>query len=196
MVVYTHTHTSSPCWLHLNSLSWRLPSVSFTPKGAHLKQLDRQKKIPNSWVFKSLQIKEKRERKPLQTIEMHPSSPLSQVPAGSAQPTERFPCALASHMLQDFLSSRLEGVGYSAPCCGSLAKALSEEVRSLVRTVCHARYRLVCTVALGQVGQLGSGGMVLASRCLWDPYTDTCVSHTYQNRELFCTINVYAVYCE
>eukprot|EP00063_Salmo_salar_P097519 XP_014072354.1 PREDICTED: tctex1 domain-containing protein 1-B-like [Salmo salar] len=94
-------------------------------------------------------------------------------------------------MLQDFLSSRLEAVGYSAPSCGGLVKALSEEVKALVRTV--------CTVALGQLGpegQQGYGGLVLASRSLWDPHTDTCVAHTYRSQEMFCTANVFAVYFE
>jgi hypothetical protein len=27
----------------------------------------------------------------------------------------------------------------------------------------------------------------LASRSLWDPHTDTCVAHTYQSQEMFCT---------
>nr|XP_023859970.1 tctex1 domain-containing protein 1-B-like [Salvelinus alpinus] len=122
-----------------------------------------------------------------------------QVPAGSAQPAKKFPCGLVHQMLQDFLSSRLEAVGYSAPSCGGLVKALSEEVKALVRTVCPDRYRLVCTVALGQLGpegQQGYGGLVLASRSLWDPHTDTCVAHTYRSQEIFCTANVFAVYFE
>lgn len=122
-----------------------------------------------------------------------------QVPAGSAQPAEKFPCGLVHQMLQDFLSSRLEAVGYSATSCGGLVKALSEEVKALVRTVCPDRYRLVCTVALGQLGpegQQGYGGLVLASRSLWDPHTDTCVAHTYRSQEMFCTANVFAVYFE
>ncbi|XP_067086446.1 dynein light chain Tctex-type 5-like isoform X2 [Osmerus mordax] len=100
---------------------------------------------------------------------------------------------------QDFLSSRLEGLPYNAPCSGTLAKVLSEEVKNLVRTMCPARYRLVCTVALGQSGldgQQGDRGLLLASRCLWDPHTDTCVSHTFRNQEMFCTIDVFAVYFE
>uniref|UniRef100_A0A8C8K908 Uncharacterized protein n=1 Tax=Oncorhynchus tshawytscha TaxID=74940 RepID=A0A8C8K908_ONCTS len=99
-----------------------------------------------------------------------------QVPAGSAQPAEKFPCGLVHRMRQDFLSSRLEAMDYSAPSCGGLVKALSEEVKALMRTVCPDRYRLVCTVALGQLGpegQQGYGGLVLASRSLWDPHTDT-----------------------
>uniref|UniRef100_A0A8C7PYL5 Uncharacterized protein n=1 Tax=Oncorhynchus mykiss TaxID=8022 RepID=A0A8C7PYL5_ONCMY len=99
-----------------------------------------------------------------------------------------FPCGLIHRMLQDFLSSRLEAMDYSAPSCGGLVKALSEEVKALVRTVCPDRYRLVCTVALGQLGpegQQGYGGLVLASRSLWDPHIDTCVAHTYQIR-VFC----------
>lgn len=102
------------------------------------------------------------------------SSP--QVPIGSAQPSKRFPYTLISNMIQDFLSSRLKGLHYDAPHEGILAKVLSDEVKSQVRAVCPARYKLVCIVTLGQLeleGQQGDGGLLLASRCLWDPYTDT-----------------------
>ncbi|XP_062308454.1 dynein light chain Tctex-type 5-like isoform X1 [Osmerus eperlanus] len=122
-----------------------------------------------------------------------------QIPDGSAQPAEHFPYTVISSMIQDFLSSRLEGLPYNAPCSGTLAKVLSEEVKDLVRTMCPARYKLVCTVALGQSGldgQQGDRGLLLASRCLWDPHTDTCVSHTFRNQEMFCTIDVFAVYFE
>ncbi|XP_071401546.1 dynein light chain Tctex-type 5-like [Centroberyx affinis] len=122
------------------------------------------------------------------------------IPAGSARPTQRFPCHKASLMLQDFLPSRLEGEHYDGPRSAALATALNEEIRGLVKTVCPARYRLVCLVSLGQrgppEGRGGDGGVMLASRCLWDRYTDTCVSHTYQNKELFCTVSVFAVYFE
>uniref|UniRef100_A0A4W5R2J8 Uncharacterized protein n=1 Tax=Hucho hucho TaxID=62062 RepID=A0A4W5R2J8_9TELE len=111
-------------------------------------------------------------------------------------PADKFPCGLVHQMLQDFLSSRLEAVGYSAPSCDGLVKALSEVVKALVRTVCPDCYRLVCAVALGQLGpegQQGYGGLVLASRSLWDPYTDTCVAHIYRSQEMFCTAKVFAV---
>ncbi|XP_034149720.1 tctex1 domain-containing protein 1-like [Esox lucius] len=121
-----------------------------------------------------------------------------QVSAGSAEPTERFPSGLAGQLLQDLLWSRLEAVASSAACCGSVVKALSEEARALLRTVCPPRYRLVCTVTLVQLspeGQQGKG-LILASRCLWDPHADKGVSYTHQSQQMCCTANVFAVYYE
>lgn len=132
------------------------------------------------------------ERKPIVLVH-------EQVPIGLAQPAERFPYNLISNIIQDFLSSRLKGLHYDAPRDGILAKVLSDEVKSQVRAVCPARYKLVCIVTLGQLeleGQQGNGGLLMASRCLWDPYTDTCVSLTYQNQNMLCTIDVFAVYFE
>lgn len=122
-----------------------------------------------------------------------------QIPASSALPAERFPCAQVSRKLQDFLWARLEDVAYNGPASSVLVMRLSEEVRRLMRTLCPPRYRLVVTVVLGQQGpggRHGDGALLLASRSLWDAHSDTCVSHTYQNMELFCNVCVFAVYCE
>ncbi|KAJ7993543.1 hypothetical protein DPEC_G00273500 [Dallia pectoralis] len=119
-----------------------------------------------------------------------------QVPPGSAQPTELFPRGVVSQVLQGVLSSRVEAV--ASACCGDVMKVLSEEVRALVRTVCPPRYRLVCIVTLvwfGPDGRQGNG-LILASRCLWDPHADILVSHTHQTHQMCCTANVFGVYCE
>ncbi|KAL2089962.1 hypothetical protein ACEWY4_014650 [Coilia grayii] len=118
-----------------------------------------------------------------------------QVPTGCAQPKERFPAVHVSQLVQDFLVSRLDGMAYvgGGPSAGPLVLAMSEELRALARTVCPPRYRLVCTVSLGPAGQ---EGLMMASRCLWDPHADTCVSHTAQTDQVFCVASVFAVYYE
>ncbi|KAL6459329.1 hypothetical protein MHYP_G00328010 [Metynnis hypsauchen] len=79
------------------------------------------------------------------------------------------------------------------PAC-QLVQEFSEEIWMLVHTVCPAWYKLVCVVALGQ--KTGHEGVMLASRCLWDVHSDTCVSYTYQSLKLYCTGGLFAVYSE
>lgn len=64
---------------------------------------------------------------------------------------------------------------------------------------CPARYRLVCTVSPERAG--GAGRRWGSALCRWPVAvcgitTWTPVSHSYKNRELFCVVSVFAVYCE
>ncbi|XP_036435464.1 tctex1 domain-containing protein 4-like [Colossoma macropomum] len=117
-----------------------------------------------------------------------------QVPVGCSQPGERFPNSRAFQLLQHFLNTRLDRVTYDPSSASQLVQEFSEEIRTLVHTVCPARYKLVCMVALGQ--KTGHEGVTLASRCLWDVHSDTCVSYTYQSPKLYCTVSLFAVYSE
>ncbi|XP_064186573.1 dynein light chain Tctex-type 5-B-like isoform X1 [Anguilla rostrata] len=116
-----------------------------------------------------------------------------QVPDGFVQPLERFPVAQVTKLLQGFLASRLDGVTYEASRSGQLVQDLSEDVKRLVRAVCPSHYKLICILTLGQVER---EGVMLASRCLWDPHSDTFASHTYKSPLVFCTAVIFAVYCE
>ncbi|CAB1314258.1 unnamed protein product [Coregonus sp. 'balchen'] len=81
---------------------------------------------------------------------------------------ERFPCGLVHQMLQDFLLSWLEAVGYSALCCGGLVKALSEDGVS-----CPLQAGVYCDP--GPAGSRGSREMEEGWYWLvWDLDTDTC----------------------
>ena len=57
----------------------------------------------------------------------------------------------------------------------------------------HPRYRIVCTV---MIGQLTGQSVRYVSRCMWDTATDSSASASYQNSSLFATATVFAVYFE
>ncbi|XP_063056287.1 uncharacterized protein LOC134450371 [Engraulis encrasicolus] len=118
-----------------------------------------------------------------------------QVPTGCAQPKEHFPAGHFSQLVQHFLASRVGTVTCvdAGPSSGPLAMALSEELRTLARSVCPPRYRLVCMVSLGPAEQ---EGVTMASRCLWDSHADTYISHTAQTDHVHCVATVFAVYYE
>jgi len=72
-----------------------------------------------------------------------------------------------------------------------MAKQLSEVIKDRIKALRMPRYKLVCSVVIGQ----NSGQAVRnASRCLWDADNDGFASASYANRSLLATATVYAVY--
>jgi len=72
-----------------------------------------------------------------------------------------------------------------------MSKQLSEVIKDRIKVLRLPRYKLLCTVAIGQ----NSGQAVRhTSRCLWDSDNDGFASASYKNSSLFATASVYAVY--
>ncbi|KAJ4460034.1 putative dynein outer arm light chain [Paratrimastix pyriformis] len=55
------------------------------------------------------------------------------------------------------------------------------------------RYKHIVQVTIGEVKDQG---MRVASRSLWDPKVDSCVSCHFQNNSLFCVAMVFGIYFE
>lgn len=55
------------------------------------------------------------------------------------------------------------------------------------------RYKLIVIV---HIGQLNSQSILIGSRCLWDPKSDTFSSYVFRNASLSALASVYAVYFE
>lgn len=55
------------------------------------------------------------------------------------------------------------------------------------------RYKLIVIV---HIGQRKSQSILIGSRCLWDPKSDTFSSSVFRNSSLFALASVYAVYFE
>jgi len=66
-------------------------------------------------------------------------------------------------------------------------------IRTSVKELFIPRYKLVCFV---HIGQLGDQSMCIASRCLWDSSCDTFASVEFRNKSLFAICTVYAVYMD
>ncbi|XP_068098521.1 dynein light chain Tctex-type protein 2B-like [Hyperolius riggenbachi] len=116
-----------------------------------------------------------------------------QVPAGSANPAQRFPYGQVKELIQDFLTARLKNVTYNPETSGDLTKGLCEDIKKMVRRYAPPRYKLICNLAIGSKGR---EDILMASQCLWDSYSDNVTSCSYQNLSMFCVVTVYAVYCE
>nr|DBA17960.1 TPA: hypothetical protein GDO54_016263 [Pyxicephalus adspersus] len=116
-----------------------------------------------------------------------------QVPAGSANPPQRFPYAQVKELIQEFLMTRLRNVTYNPDTSGDLTKNLCEDIKKMVRRYTPPRYKLICNMAIGSKNQ---EDILMASQCLWDSYSDNITSCSYENSTMFCVVTVYAVYFE
>ncbi|KAM6305446.1 dynein light chain Tctex-type 4 [Aegotheles albertisi] len=105
----------------------------------------------------------------------------------------KFNAGRVQRVLEGVLASTLGTSVYSPQGSAPLAQSLAELLRSRAKEVVPPRYKLVCQVLLGQQGQQS---LLMASRALWDPETDSFASATFSNTSLFAVATVHGVYFE
>ncbi|KYO46423.1 dynein light chain Tctex-type 4 isoform X2 [Alligator mississippiensis] len=105
----------------------------------------------------------------------------------------RFHAAPAQQALEATLAACLQDVAYTPSAGGQLAQSLAERLRGKLKDLAPPRYKLVCSVVLGQAGRQG---LRVASRALWDPESDTFASATFANASLFAVATVHGLYYE
>ncbi|XP_074689270.1 dynein light chain Tctex-type 5 [Strix aluco] len=108
-------------------------------------------------------------------------------------PPKRFPVAAVDDILKDVLGSCLREQRYEPGWCRDMAKDMAEVIKARVKDLMIPRYKIVVVT---HIGQLNEQSMQIASRCLWDPVSDTFSSYVFKNTSLFALANVYAVYFE
>ncbi|XP_010137580.1 PREDICTED: tctex1 domain-containing protein 4 [Buceros rhinoceros silvestris] len=105
----------------------------------------------------------------------------------------KFNAGQVQRVLEGTLASALGTIVYSPQGSAPLAQSLAELLQSQVKEVVPLRYKLVCQVLLGQQGQQS---LLVASRALWDPTSDSFASATFSNASLFAVATVHGVYFE
>ncbi|XP_030062753.1 dynein light chain Tctex-type 4 [Microcaecilia unicolor] len=103
----------------------------------------------------------------------------------------KFNASRVQQVLETILSSRLCNTTYNPVTTGQLAQSLTDLIRSTVKDLLPPRYKLVCNVI---VGQMGNQGLRVASRCLWDHENDNFASATYTNTSLFAVAMAHGLY--
>ncbi|NWW92985.1 TC1D4 protein, partial [Rhynochetos jubatus] len=111
------------------------------------------------------------------------------------QPDEgfKFDAGRVQRVLEGALAGALGTTIYSPQGSAPLVQSLVELLRSRAKEVVPPRYKLVCHVLLGQQGQQS---LLVASRALWDPESDSFASATFSNASLFAVATVHGVYFE
>ncbi|NWY42323.1 TC1D4 protein, partial [Sylvia atricapilla] len=105
----------------------------------------------------------------------------------------KFDAKQVQQVLERTLACALGTAAYNPQGSAPLAQSLTELLQNQAKEVVPPRYKLVCHVVLGQQGQ---HSLVVASRGLWDPETDSFASATFSNASLFAVATVYGVYFE
>ncbi|XP_018425033.1 PREDICTED: tctex1 domain-containing protein 2-like isoform X3 [Nanorana parkeri] len=134
-------------------------------------------------------LKERRAQKVAKKIEIIEPQP----PSFASRPSEKVQLSSIKHILESYLPERMGDMKYDHTKVPSLVKLISEEVRTQVKKVLPARYKMLCLVTMGERAQ---EDIAIVSRCLWDPHADNYVAHVYENSSFFCVVAVYTVFCE
>ena len=82
---------------------------------------------------------------------------------------------------------------YNVKRCRNLSKNLSDYILYQIKILDYERYKFTCVVHIGQ--NLGQD-LRIVSRSLWNDQTDTYITESFQNKQLFAVAMVFAVYQE
>ncbi len=106
---------------------------------------------------------------------------------------ERFNSSRVEKALHSILESFLADEKYDPKKSSTLAQSLTNHVKDRVKEMHFPRYKLVCSV---MVGQGVTPSMQFASRSCWNPSTDAYACAAYQNGSLMAVATVYGLYFE
>lgn len=96
-------------------------------------------------------------------------------------------------IIEETLSSHLEGFNYEPSSSAALTKRMSAEILQKVKKLDFDRYRFISNVTIGQKNEQG---LIASSRVLWDSKVDNYAEGTFQNNSLFAQGTVFAIYKE
>ena len=101
--------------------------------------------------------------------------------------------AKVKQVAEEVMEKEIRDTVYDPAICGELACDLAVKIKRKVKDLNFPRYKIVCHVTVGQVG---NQGLEAASRCVWDPKTDNFVCVSYRNGTIFAIALIHAVYFE
>ena len=108
-------------------------------------------------------------------------------------PRRSFPQKKVHHIIKEILNTVIGEEEYNAEKCKKKSVEISSLVKTRVRQLGCPRYKIVCTVTLGQTGK---NCVKHVSRCIWNPSHDTFVEEHYENKTTFAVVCVYAIYTD
>lgn len=95
--------------------------------------------------------------------------------------------------MQDVFEAKLNNKMYNAAEMNDLITDLTTSVKSRVKALKIARYKLIVFVTLGQQRL---SGINFASRCCWNEKYDTYIDYSYKNGSIYAAGIVYGIYQE
>jgi len=109
------------------------------------------------------------------------------------EPIRKFNDKEVLETVQEFVDDRLAGYHYMPKFGKNFASILADEVKDKVKSMNYDRYKIVCSVILGEIR---NHDLLVCSRCTWQTDTDNSVIYTYKTKQYFCNVSVYGLYME
>mmetsp|Transcript_67352 Transcript_67352/g.161486 ORF Transcript_67352/g.161486 Transcript_67352/m.161486 type:complete len:131 (+) Transcript_67352:104-496(+) len=98
-----------------------------------------------------------------------------------------------TEVLERVMNDYLRDKEYSAEDAKIWTLELSNDIKASVKELRIPRYKIIVQVV---IGEHGSQGIRVASKCLWDVTSDNWASYTFQNQSLFAVGMVFGCYYE
>ncbi|XP_041360138.1 dynein light chain Tctex-type 5-like [Gigantopelta aegis] len=109
------------------------------------------------------------------------------------EPVIKFHVATVQKVIKDTLTELLEDFQYSAVGCSTVSRTVVEEIKHRVKLLGYDRYKIVVVVV---VGEMKNQGVLVTSRCAWEPMFDDYATCTYQNKAVFGSAQVFGIYMD
>ena len=111
--------------------------------------------------------------------------------ARPSAPAKRFDRQNAHEEMKQIVERRLRGRQYDSEECAKISKELADEIRAKIRLISDNRFKICVSVTI--IGQKGQG-IRSENKCYFDADADTELRYVYQNDDIICIANMYAVY--
>ncbi len=109
------------------------------------------------------------------------------------EPKRKFEAGKVKAIIEQILEAQLKEEKYDPKASRQMTLTLAEIIKSSVKELNYERYKIVCTVT---IGQLKEQGFRAGSRCCWDVKWDTFATGSFKNKALFAIATVWGVYYE
>lgn len=108
-------------------------------------------------------------------------------------PLRKFDPSEVTREIERILETSLTGVTYDPQRASVLSLALSESIKTKVKSMKFPRYKFVAMVT---ISSKSSQSMTVSSQCVWNAGMDTFSTGTYSNSSLMAVATVFAIFQE
>jgi len=134
-----------------------------------------------------------KDRKKRHTDNASSTAFVAKEPTYRMDPVRKFNAQEVQTALEEFIDDRLNGYHYIPKFGKNFAAVLTEEVKDRIKCLNYDRYKIVCSVILGEIRNQDA---IVTSRCTWRPETDSSANYTYKTKNYFCNVSVFGLYAE
>ena len=103
----------------------------------------------------------------------------------------RFSPSATKTLCENILKEKLVDVVWDEDECKDLSLTISDEIRAAVTKQDYSRYKIIVQCTIGENKQQG---VLITSRCLWEPNTDNYAAASFKNDQVWANVMVFCCY--